>query len=155
GFTGFANLVGSASGDDLFIFRTGGSLSGTLDGGAGGNDDLQLYPAGGEVTSVPSGPQSGTITFEATTVTYAGLEPILVDGAEDVTVTTTTADDVIHVAQSPNTNVTVQSTLGSMESVELTVAALSNLTVLADAPGVSVYVTSDLLLPGVNLRIVA
>ena len=41
-FSGFENVTGAANNEDAFIFRPGGSLTGTLDGGAGGLDALAI-----------------------------------------------------------------------------------------------------------------
>ena len=46
-FSGFQNLVGG-SGDDRFVFQTGGGVSGTIDGG-GGNNALDYSPYVGNI----------------------------------------------------------------------------------------------------------
>ncbi len=153
-FAGFSTLVGAATSNDTFVVRTGGSI-GTVDGGAGGLDSLELHPDGGEVYSIPSASDSGTITFEGSTIMYTGLEPILVDGAQDVVVTTTTPDDIVDVSQDGDGNILVVSTLLSMENVTVTSTTLRLLEILAAAPGVTIRVSGNLLLPGVTLRIVA
>ncbi|MBX3093015.1 MAG: hypothetical protein KF680_00510, partial [Cryobacterium sp.] len=153
-FDGFATLRGAASSDDTFIVRSGGSID-HVDGGAGGMDSLELHASGGEVLSIPSGSDSGTITFEGATVSYAGLEPILVTGADDAIVTTTTPDDVIEVSQDSLTGqIRVESTIGSMETVTVEIPT-ALLEIIASAPGVTITVIGDLLLPGVTLRLVA
>jgi Ca2+-binding RTX toxin-like protein len=76
-FSGFENLTGAADNKDTFIFAEGGSLSGLLDGGAGGLDTLVLD--GGIFNTVvytATGPDSGTIDRDGDVITYAGLEPI-------------------------------------------------------------------------------
>ncbi|QTV78934.1 beta strand repeat-containing protein [Microbacterium sp. NIBRBAC000506063] len=155
GFHGLGALVGAAAANDTFRISSGGSI-GSVDGGLGGFDTLELVAAGGAITSTPSGVASGVIEFEGHTIAYAGLEPITISGdVDDVTVETTTADDEITVSQDAVTGeITVQSTLPSMESVTLVVPN-SLLQILAKAPGVTVRIITDLSLFGVNLVIVA
>ncbi len=86
-FSGFENLAGAADNKDNFVLAPGGSVSGVIDGGAGGFDTLQVM--GGALVSNPTDAHSGAVIVDATTITYAGLEPVALLGA---TVTINGAD---------------------------------------------------------------
>ena len=74
-FSGFENLAGAANNADTFDVAPGGSVSGVIDGGAGGFDTLQV--AGDSLVSRRADAQSGAVIVDgATTITYAGLEPV-------------------------------------------------------------------------------
>jgi len=76
-FAGVENLLGAPNNRDTFVFNPGGSISGEIEGGAGGYDSLVIE--GGtyaSVTYAATGPDSGTITLDGTTLSYEGLEPI-------------------------------------------------------------------------------
>ena len=75
-FAGVENLSGAADNEDTFIFEPDGSLSGMVDGGEGGFDTLQLDGGSYEtIVLTPTGPDSGSIMLDTTSITYAGLEP--------------------------------------------------------------------------------
>jgi Ca2+-binding RTX toxin-like protein len=76
-FAGTENLVGAAGNRDSFVFEAGGSIAGTVDGGAGGDDVLTLA-AGTFATTAFSftGPDSGSIARDGQVITYVALEPI-------------------------------------------------------------------------------
>ncbi len=76
-FADFETLAGAADNQDTFVIAAGARVSGSVDGGAGGFDSLELV--GGEATSVAytfTGPDSGLITIDGETIAFAGLEPI-------------------------------------------------------------------------------
>ncbi|MBN2355392.1 LEPR-XLL domain-containing protein, partial [candidate division KSB1 bacterium] len=76
-FSNIENLLGAADNEDTYVFEDGGSLSGLIDGGAGGFDSLVLD--GGEYGSVTYkafDAHSGTIDRDGDLISYAGLEPI-------------------------------------------------------------------------------
>ena len=74
-FSGVENLTGAAGNADTFIVDAGGSLTGLLDGGAGGSDKLVFAKGGRVVTYAPSVPGSGVINLGWVSIAYAGLEP--------------------------------------------------------------------------------
>ncbi|MBW2637884.1 MAG: hypothetical protein JRC86_10255, partial [Deltaproteobacteria bacterium] len=77
-FSDIENLEGAADNEDTFVFSPDGSLSGLVDGGDGGFDSLVID--GGSyitVTSIATGPDSGTIDLDGKIITYSGLEPII------------------------------------------------------------------------------
>ena len=77
-FTSFQNLTGAANNADTFILYPTGSLSGSINGGAGGSDKLVFDDGNGiRVTYAPTGSESGTVVSPAgTTFAYTGMEPI-------------------------------------------------------------------------------
>ena len=58
-FSEVENLVGAAGNRDTFVFEGGGSLAGTVEGGAGGYDTVISHGSKGHVVSTITGPQSG------------------------------------------------------------------------------------------------
>ncbi len=92
-FTGFENLTGAAGNSDRFILGRDARISGTIDGGPGGYDTLVLDASGGSVKAVGSDPHSGVIEVNGVRYVYAGLEPITITGAADLTVSGTAGDD--------------------------------------------------------------
>ena len=73
-FSRFENLTGRDASNDAFVFA-GGSISGTVAGGAGGSDGFAVVVAGSLRAFQPAGVDSaGTTTFEGVTVTYTGLD---------------------------------------------------------------------------------
>ncbi|MEM6446315.1 MAG: hypothetical protein AAF704_07085, partial [Cyanobacteria bacterium P01_D01_bin.123] len=87
-FTGVENLFGGVDNEDTFIIAEGGSLSGTLDGGDGGFDILEMV--GGAYESIvyqAIDAHSGSILLDDTLVRFAGLEPVTLGGTStDVTI---------------------------------------------------------------------
>ncbi|MES1247222.1 MAG: hypothetical protein ABUS54_06080, partial [Actinomycetota bacterium] len=73
-FTGFENLTGAAGNKDVFDFAAGSSLSGTVDGGAGGFDTVKVT-GNDSVVSNPTDAHSGTLVVDGATITYTGMEP--------------------------------------------------------------------------------
>src|SRR6266404_4510168 len=117
-FNGFQLLVGAANNKDTFILR-GGSVTG-IDGGAGGFDSLIIDGAHASVSTAATGPSSGTVTVDGTSLAYAGLEPITLAGTvTDVNVTGGSGDDDIVIHHDPVNagQIEVKSTTGTIESV--------------------------------------
>ena len=92
-FQGFSALAGAANNDDTFDVYPGGSMPGGIDGGAGGYDTL-AYVGGkfSDVTSIATGPHSGSVTADGTTIVYAGMEPVTLAQSANVTLTLTGAN---------------------------------------------------------------
>ena len=86
-FTGFEDLTGAAGNRDAFVFGPAGALSGTVAGGDGGFDTVEVVTNGGSVEATVTGPQSGTLARSGDVVTYAGMEPTVITGASSVVVT--------------------------------------------------------------------
>ena len=79
-FNGIENLSGGANNQDGFVFFTGGSISGTVDGGAGGSDGIIVEDPAEEGPFTVVNPHSsgdGTLSLYGHTVNYAGMEPIV------------------------------------------------------------------------------
>lgn len=75
-FSGMENLEGAADNQDTFVFEASGSLSGLVEGGAGGFDSILIASGSfAETVFTISGPDSGTIARDADLITYVGLEP--------------------------------------------------------------------------------
>ncbi|NOQ17053.1 MAG: LEPR-XLL domain-containing protein, partial [Methyloprofundus sp.] len=86
-FTGMEKLEGAADNEDIFIIDAGGSVSGGLEGGAGGFDTV-LVEEGGYTDSVyvATGPDAGRITLNGVTTTYAGFEPVGIVGGVNIVI---------------------------------------------------------------------
>ncbi|MDH3387171.1 MAG: LEPR-XLL domain-containing protein, partial [Gammaproteobacteria bacterium] len=110
-FSGFENLTGRADNEDSFVVTQAGSLSGAMDGGAGGFDVLVLD--GGtfnNVKYVAWDAHSGTVTRDGEVLIYYGLEPI----TDNMNV----ADRVIDLSANEDTATLTQS--GLMYSIAST-----------------------------------
>ena len=154
-FAGIENLTGAADNQDTFVFDTGGSLNGIVDGGAGGLDKLVVQGQHASVASVAQGPNSGTITLDGSVIRYAGLEPITISGVSNVVVTGSASDDIITVHPDPanaTTHVEVKSP-STMETVSVQIAGTTSLTVQGAAGRDSITVDGSLALPSVALAI--
>jgi len=118
-FTGVANLSGGAENTNVFTVTQGGALTGTLsgtpDGSAGGNDSLVFKSD--TVTNAAftaAGPHSGTIDMDGSVFTYAGLTPIIFSGnASNITITGTANTDDLTLA---DTNVAGQLEVASLNN---------------------------------------
>jgi hypothetical protein len=75
-FQNVANLTGAATSNDTLTVQQGGSLSGTFDGGAGGNDSLVFDNGPHQAAAYTIGSQSSTITLDGQSLTFAGLESV-------------------------------------------------------------------------------
>jgi hypothetical protein len=152
-FAGVENLTGAADNRDTFVLAPGGSVSGLLDGGAGGYDRLLIQ--GGNYTSADftaTGPNSGTVGLDGRHITYAGLEPITLSApVVDVSVDGTSAADNL-VVDLDGGHLRVRSTNTSMESVSFDTPTRS-LTINGQGGTDSVEVETDLIMPGASLSI--
>ncbi len=84
-FSGFGNLQGADNNYATFVIAQGGMLLGGVDGGAG---DLGLLVADGTYTSeviTATGAHAGSLTLDGSTFQYAGLAPINLGTAANVT----------------------------------------------------------------------
>jgi len=73
-FSGVSVLIGGADNEDTFTFEAGGSLSGYLEGGAGGFDTLVIEGGSfGSASYFASGPDSGTVALDGNIIRYFGL----------------------------------------------------------------------------------
>src|SRR5581483_7741337 len=79
-FSGIEDLEGSADNEDTFVVEAGGGLSGTVDGGAGGFDTLEVEGSYNTMAFTPTGPSSGIVALDSNVITYDGLEPVLTNG---------------------------------------------------------------------------
>ncbi len=103
-FSSFENLEGAADNVDSFDFYAAGSISGVVDGGAGGNDSLSLVDGVFDlVTYTIVDPETGTIARDADLITFRGLEPATdsTPGAKDVTDLWGSTDILVSAADDP------------------------------------------------------
>ena len=97
-FTGVESVEGAAGNEDTFVFEPGGSLPGLVDGGAGGfdslvvngdytqvSDTLVVNGDSTDITSVAFDASSGSVTVDGRQITYAGLEPVLINSGSAAT----------------------------------------------------------------------
>ena len=73
-FSSVEDLQGAADNEDTFVFEEGGSVSGVVDGGAGGNDRLFLASSYASAEAASTGEGSGTVTVDGVVIRFAGLE---------------------------------------------------------------------------------
>ena len=75
-FSGFENLTGQAATNDAFVFASGGSITGTIAGGAGALDGFAVEVGVNLRVFQPAGVDStgGPVAFEGVTVTYTGMD---------------------------------------------------------------------------------
>ena len=118
-FSGTGTLIGGADNKDTFIFETDGSLSGYLDGGAGGFDSLVIE--GGNFTQTrysANGRDSGTVELDGKVIAYKGLEPITDNSNTATRVFTATAgDDRIRLRDGPSGQITIEAQGATFESI--------------------------------------
>ncbi len=109
-FSQVQNLTGAADNQDTFIVGADGSLTGLVDGGAGGFDSMVLDGGSfGSVIYSASGPHSGTIDRDGSVISYAGLEPVTdLSAVADRTFTTGGLTDNARLSESGG-NLTIQS----------------------------------------------
>ena len=146
-FTGFENLTGAANNNDTFVFEPGSTLSGTIQGGAGGHDTL-VVNGGLVVTSNSSSSSSGTVVVDGHVITYQGLEPVIFSGAPNVVVNLTSGVDDVTVTQVGG-NVEVSGS--TFETVVIAGATSIKIDGLGDRD--TVEVTGTLVLAGVSFQV--
>ena len=83
-FAGIGNLIGAADNRDTFVLGPGGSVSGRIEGGAGGFDTLVNERELSAISAVfrRTGPDAGKMDLDGTPLVYAGLEPITTNAAQ-------------------------------------------------------------------------
>jgi hypothetical protein len=158
-FTGFTNLTGAAGNNDTFVI-SGGTVPGTIDGGAGGFDSLVIAGAVLKIAASASGPSSGTVTVDGQPLHYTGLEPITITPASptppvsDVTIAGSASGDSITVKPDTATPGNVLAEAPSMESISFPVPT-ATLTISGGDGDDTVTFEGTLLLPGVTLLVEA
>ena len=85
-FSGVENLAGATDNQDTFVFEAAGSLTGTVEGGDGGFDTVEVNSGGAGVAASITGPQSGTIARDGNVISYSGMEPVTVAGPRTLVV---------------------------------------------------------------------
>ena len=98
-FSNIEHLRGAAGHDDTFVFEAAGSLIGTVEGGDGGYDTVEVAANGSSLTSTITGPQSGTIARGSDVIAYSGMEPLTIHTTSTVTINAP-ADATIVVTES-------------------------------------------------------
>ena len=151
-FFGFENLIGAADNEDTFIIAEGGSLSGLLDGGAGGFDTLLINGNYGTMVFAPTGPSSGTVSLDGNSIAYAGLEPIANTGTATNVVFDLTSGDDHAIIEDPGTGLQIRSLNSSFETTAFTIPS-GSLTINGQGGADSVEVAADLILLGASLSI--
>jgi hypothetical protein len=134
-FTGFEFLEGAADNEDTFIFTGAGSVSGGIEGGAGGFDVVEL--TGGSYTTLVHeayGPDSGLITYGDSTLLYTGLEPANSGTATEITLIYSDAGETIEISDTNaagDKKMEVKSTTGTAETFNIDNAdAVTKLTIV-------------------------
>ena len=154
-FNGFENLTGAANNNDTFAVAPGGTLSGAIEGGAGGFDTLRIDGQRGVVSSGAASASSGTVVVDGATIRYTGLEPVLIGGTPaEVTVTGTAGDDTITLSPSTTDITKLVASSPTIETVEFTIPTTS-LTVDGGGGNDTVILSGSLQLPGVILLVSA
>jgi len=131
-FTGVSNLSGGADNTNVFTVTQRGALTGTLsgtpDGSAGGNDSLVFknYTVN-DAAFTAAGPHSGTINMDGSVFTYAWLTPIIFSGnASNISITgTANTDDLTLADTAVPGQIEVASLNNSLESVTFTRPSVS------------------------------
>src|SRR5262245_13715173 len=118
-FTGIENLTGAADNQDTFVIDQGGSLAGTVEGGAGGYDTVRFTGAYRKVGYEVTGPQSGDIVLDGQTVRYSGMEPIqFTQAAGTFPYAGTAGDDTINLHDIPDAGGVTMEISGTGETVQ-------------------------------------
>src|SRR5512134_2216191 len=118
-FSDIAVLLGGVDNQDTFYLEPGGSLSGYLEGGAGGFDSLVIEGGAFSGASyVATGPQSGSVALDDNVIHYYGLEPITdnSDAVRRVLTTSATADVITLTDGHAAGQLTLEADNGTFES---------------------------------------
>ncbi|ETR68438.1 MAG: hypothetical protein OMM_10526, partial [Candidatus Magnetoglobus multicellularis str. Araruama] len=75
-FSGVEHLIGGGNNQDTFVFSEEGHISGSIDGGWGGFDTLEIEGAFDTIEFTAFSSDAGTVTRDNQTIFYSGLEPI-------------------------------------------------------------------------------
>ncbi len=121
-------ITGTPNVDDtLTVDLSGGPILVPIsfDGGVAGYDTLVVTGTNADLTSVGTGPNSGTFTVGATVINYAGLEPVTDTGTPgNVVLTTSSGDDHLTLTDVGGGNLKLHST-GSVEDTLFSDASTS------------------------------
>ena len=161
-FASVENLTGSPDNQDTFDLAAGGSLSGLIDGGAGGFDSLVV--SGTTVVSNPTDAHSGSLILDGNTIRYTGLEPITIS-APSVTINGAgglLGKDLIRISANGlqvhvedldptlNTDITPQPV---SEMQDFTISGTTDVTINGGDGVDTVEFTNDYLVPNSNLTV--
>ena len=166
-FANVETLTGAPGNKDTFVLKVGGSLTGGVDGGAGGFDSLVVEGPRGSVDSQPIDAHSGILVVDGVPLRYAGLEPIsisagnvTISGADLSGTTTEIGDkDLFKVAMNgAGTSIEVKDfdptgTFELTESHSVSLSGLSTLTINGGLGGDTVQFTGNVTAPGVTLNV--
>lgn len=123
-FSGIENLAGGPDNKDTFVFSPEGSLSGTVEGGAGGFDTVVIEGGTYHTTVYTAlGPDSGLIQLDGTTLVYAGMEPVSNTGnVADAVYNATAGDDQIDIQDQilPDVGIYIESVNDAFEDSDIT-----------------------------------
>ena len=101
-FTSFENLVGADNSADTFVFAPGASVSGTVDGGAGGLDSLVIQGDYQNVALSARSADAGVVALDDRAIAYTGIEPVTLDAtAANLTLNATAGDDAVRLDEGP------------------------------------------------------
>ena len=121
-FFGMENLTGAADNEDTFVFESGGSLSGLIDGGDGGFDSIVTNGGIDTLVYSAAGPDAGRIDRDGDVIRYSGMEPLTNIGTADAAIFEATPGvDQIIVENDLLTvgNILIRSSNSSFEQVSL------------------------------------
>ena len=122
-------ITGTPNVDDtLTVDLSGGPILVPIsfDGGVAGYDTLVVTGTNADLTSVGTGPNSGTFTVGATVINYAGLEPVTDTGTPgNVVLTTAATDDHLTLTDVGGGNLKLHCTNGSVEDTLFSDASTS------------------------------
>jgi hypothetical protein len=155
-FSSIENLTGAAGNEDTFEIFPDGSISGLVDGGAGGFDCLAIE--GGTYNTVvftPTGPDSGTVELDGNVITYSGLEPIVSPVPTiDIIFNLTSSDDQAVIEAGSGGDMQIRSDNSTFETTTFSIPT-GSLTIIGEEGDDSVTVADDLIMPGADLAISA
>ena len=125
-FAEIEDVAGAADNEDTFVLEAQGSISGTVDGGAGGYDTLIVRSsAASSIASTSVDGNSGTVVVDGRTIVYTGLEPVLIDSgtAGNAEFTLTTGDDEAVLEDGGVGQLRIHSVNGTFEDTTFTTPA--------------------------------
>ena len=145
------------------MLTAGGSLSGSVAGGDGGWDTLELEGSYGSVTHRPTGPDSGSVVVDGSAIVYSGLEPVtdntvvdhravvpdlpvsnLDDGQDDVATLGTESGRIV-----------LRSVSSTFEDITFAVLPRVSFTIDLGGGTDQLTVLNSISLPGIDLTLVA
>ena len=117
-FENVEDLTGGVDNEDNFIFNESGSISGRVEGGAGGFDTVTIEGGNyNNVSYVATGPDSGIVDLDGQLIRYFGFEPIVNTGnVVDASFEATAGADTFTIIDGvPGTEVILDSINGTFE----------------------------------------